>query len=58
MIMATEAEQSTSPAATVESISQDASASLEEKPIQPSSSASSLFQKPKNDIEFNPGRRF
>ena len=58
IIMATEAEYSTSPAAMVESISEDASASLEKKPIQPSSPASSLFQKPNNEVEFNPGRRF
>ena len=46
------------PAAMVESSVEDPAASAEKTPAQPGSPASSLFQKPNNDVEFKPGRRF
>ena len=46
------------PAAMVESSVEDAAASAEKTPAQPGSPASSLFQKPNNEVEFQPGRRF
>jgi hypothetical protein len=51
-------ENLTNSPAMVESIGKDAPASLENRSKQPESPASSLVQKPNNEIEFNPGRRF